>query len=186
MTPKDCLLVAICFMAASLLLKVAQPALVYILAVLSVILWFLFGWFGFPLIIILLSMFGGSFAFCFYEDDESTQFKLAFTACGVITLAILLCGVRLLWPYVHAYYYWTPDDKNYLAVMATVAQFSVHFCVICAVILTLLAFSVKVFQQPMFGVAPFQQEEQEMRAMDKPAACLQEANEPANSAEDTV
>ena len=91
------------------------------------------------------------------KNDESTQFKLAATACGIITLAMLLCGVRLLWPYIHAYYYWTPDDKNYLAVMTTVAEFSVHFCVICAVILTLLAVSVELFQTPMFGVEPFEQ-----------------------------
>ncbi len=99
-------------------------------------------------------------------------------------MLILLCGVRLLWPYVHAYYFLNPDDATMNSAMISVTQFGMHFCVICAVILTLLALLVELFQQPMFGVAPFQQEEQEMRAFEGSDAATQEANEP--SAAETV
>lgn len=180
MTPKDCLLTAICFLLASLLLKVAQPILFVPFFFISLVLWMV-SLFIFPILLLGLSAAGAAIAVgLLYGNDESIACGLTAVAAGMLTMLVLLCGVRLLWPYIHAYYLFHPDDATINSAMISVTQFSIHFCVICAVILTLLAFMVELCQQPIFGVVPSRQaEEQEMHAIDQSSAAMQEANQPS-------
>ena len=78
MTPNDCLLVAICFMAASLLIRVTEPVLDYIIAVIVVLLYYVLGGL-FPFILLFLSCVGASLANFIYDDVESNRWK---TSCN--------------------------------------------------------------------------------------------------------
>ena len=101
MTPNDCLLVAICFMAASLLIRVTEPVWDYILAVIAVFLYYVLGGLLFPFtLVFLLPLFVGTSLATFIYDVESNRWKLAATAFGMLTLTLLIGLVRLLWSYV--------------------------------------------------------------------------------------
>lgn len=155
MTPNDCLLVAICFMAASLLIRVTEPVLDYILAVIVVFLYYVLGAL-FPFTLVFLSLLGASLA-SFIYDVESNRWKLAATAFGMLTLTLLIGLVRLLWSYIHVYYAWTIDIGKLAAALTGIPRSGVQFCFICAVVLTLLGCWVELFQQSVFGINPYAQ-----------------------------
>ena len=129
MTPKDCVLTAICFLVASLLLKVAQPMLFYPFLIITFFLWAT-SLFFFPMALLVLSILSAATAVgLLYGNNESIACGLTAVAAGMSTMLVLLCGVRLLWPYIHAYYFFNPDDATINSAMISVTQFVVHFCV---------------------------------------------------------
>lgn len=154
MTPNDCLLGAICFVSASLLIRVAEPVLEYSLAGIVILLWMSFGVL-FPFILLFLSLGAAlGLAQVIYVDTESIQWKLTATSAIMLTMTVVLCGVRLLWRYFQTYYGWMPDMEKLAMAMAGVIRVGVQSCIICAVILTLLGCWVELFQEPMFGIHP--------------------------------
>ena len=143
-------------MAASLLIRVTEPVLDYILTVIVVLLYY--GLDGlFPFTLLFLSSVGASLANFFYDDVESNRWKLAATASGMFTLTVLICLARLLWSYIHAYYFWTIDMDKLAAAITGIPESGVQFCFICAVVLMLLGCWVELFQQSVFGINPYAQ-----------------------------
>lgn len=165
-------------MAASLLIRVTESVSDYILAVIVVILYYVLGGL-FPFTLVFLSSLVGASLASFIYNVESNRWKLAATAFGMFTLTVLICLARLLWSYIHVYYFWTIDMDKLAAAMSGISKSGVQFCFICAVVLTLLGCWVELFQQSVFGINPYAQPAE-------PESVREEASETADTHSETA
>ena len=85
----------------------------------------------FPFTLVFLSFVGGTRLASFIYDVESSRWKLAATAFGMLTLTLLIGIVRLLWSYIHAYYAWPIGMDKIAAAMTGIPRSGVIVAKVC-------------------------------------------------------
>lgn len=185
MTDKDCILWAICFLAASCLIRITNPLLDYVFGVSVVLLWLLIMGM-FPLFLIVFAISAGWVIADYFEheDDGSTRWTLIASAAVTVILTLLSGIVRLFGTYISKLYLWTPDVEGLATSMSGVSSALLTSFVMCAIICTVIALFVQRTQDSLFGVEPARSQRAESEAPDVEAptpSSTQKSEEPVES-----